>query len=65
MSEVDEEEEEKDDDEPGFLLRLPFGLGWMRGDGAHLTAILPVVRWIVVGATVIYLVGRVVEDIRR
>jgi len=66
MNEKSDEDEKKseDDDKPGFLVRLPFGMGWLRGDGSHLTALLPAIRWLIVFATVLYLLLRIVEGMR-
>jgi len=55
----------ENDEVPGFLIRLPFGLGWLRGNGNHLAVLMPVIRWVVVAVTVVYLAGRVLEGMKR
>ena len=69
MSEKDEanrkQDGDEDDEKPGFLLNLPFGLGWLRGDGHHLEILLPAVRWIVIASTAIYLGIRIIQELRN
>jgi len=55
-------ETEEDDDRPGFLIRLPFGLGWLRGDGTHLTVLIPMIRWLIASSTLVYLGIRIWQE---
>lgn len=60
-----DEQENLDEDEPGFRINLPFGLGWLRGDGSHLSALLPVVRWVLLTSSALYLILRIVQEWRQ
>ena len=57
-----DDENDEDDDRPGFLIRLPFGLGWLRGDGEHLMILIPMIRWLVVVSTMAYLGIRIWQE---
>lgn len=61
----DGDHENLDEDQPGFQINLPFGLGWMRGDGSHLSALLPVVRWVLLTSSALYLILRIVQEVRQ
>ena len=66
MNQKNENDEENihDDDEAGFQINLPFGLGWLRGDGSHLALLMPVIRWMLVGTSVLYLILRIIEEVK-
>jgi len=61
----DGDHENLDDEPPGFQINLPFGLGWLRGDGSHLAALLPVVRWVLLLSSALYLVLRILQEWRQ
>lgn len=57
------EGDDKDDD-TGFRINLPFGIGWLRGDGTHLALLMPAIRWVLVFATGMYLALRILQELR-
>ena len=61
----DEDEIGEKDEKPGFFIRLPFHIGWLRGNGDHLATLMPSIRIIIVSATAIYLLGRIVEGLHE
>lgn len=61
----DEHQRDHDsDDDTGFRINLPFGLGWLRGDGTHLSVLMPVIKWVLMFATGMYLVLRILQELR-
>lgn len=58
---LEEKKESEEDDKPGFRINLPFGMGWLRGDGSHLAALLPTIRWLIVFSTILYLILSAIE----
>lgn len=65
---IDENEEphqNREDDDTGFRINLPFGLGWLRGDGSHLSLLMPVIKWILLWSTVMYLALRIMQELRQ
>ena len=59
---TDEDDKNQDDDEPGFRINLPFGLGWIRGDGSHVSILMPAIKWALIVAAALYLVERIVQQ---
>lgn len=58
----DEDDKNQDDDEPGFRINLPFGLGWLRGDGTHLALLMPSLKWVLIAASALYLILRIIQE---
>lgn len=58
----DENDENQDDDQPGFRFNLPFGLGWIRGDGSHVSLLMPAVKWALIVSTALYLALRIIQE---
>jgi len=59
---TDEDDKNQDDDEPGFRINLPFGLGWVRGDGSHVAILMPAIKWLLIGSAALYLILRIVQE---
>ncbi len=59
---TDEDSKNQNDDEPGFQINLPFGFGWVRGDGSHVAILMPAVKWLLIAATALYLLLRIVQE---
>ena len=59
---TDEEYNNQDNDEPGFRFNLPFGFGWVRGDGSHVALLMPVIKWALIASTALYLILRIVQE---
>ena len=59
---TDEDDKNQDDDEPGFRINLPFGLGWVRGDGSHVAILMPAVKWLLIASASLYLALRIVQE---
>lgn len=59
---IDTDEKKPEDKEStGFRINLPFGLGWLRGDGNHLTLLVPLLKWLLAASVIMYQVQRIVE----
>ena len=59
---IDRDDNNQDEDEPGFRINLPFGLGWIRGDGSHVAILMPALKWLLIAATALYLILRIVQE---
>ncbi len=57
-------DEGNDDGKPGFRIILPFGLGWLRGDGGHLALLMPTVKYGLIVASGLYLILRIIQELR-
>lgn len=62
MTQKNADDEHNHEDEPGFRINLPFGLGWVRGDGSHVAILMPAVKWLLIASTALYLVLRIVQE---
>lgn len=58
-------EGEDREEDTGFRINLPFGLGWLRGDGTHLSLLMPVIKWILMFSTGMYLALRILQELRQ
>lgn len=54
----------EDDGRPGFKINLPFGFGWLRGDGSHLSLLMPAFRWVLVLASLWFIIERILRDLK-
>ena len=58
---TDEDDNNQDEDETGFRLNLP-NSSWIRGDGSHLSQVMPALKWILAAVTATHLVLRMIEE---
>lgn len=62
---IDTDGKKPEDEEPtGFKINLPFGMGWLRGDGNHLTLLMPIVKWVLAASASLYLIQRIIQEWR-
>lgn len=58
----DESDEKQDKNKPGFQFNFPFNFGWIRGDGSHVSLLVPALKWAVVAITALHLILRIIQE---
>lgn len=59
------DEQHNEQPKPGFEIRLPYGLGWLRGGEAQLNLILPTIRLVAGISIVCYMIVRLLQAIEQ
>lgn len=63
---MNQENEDDDDNQeknkPGFQFNFPFNFGWIRGDGTHVSLLMPAMKWALLAAIAVHLILRIIQE---